>query len=181
MHGLLELYVNWVKTMPIISAMIQFAILGTLGEVISRWINTKNIHYPFGLWLTIWKMIIWAILAIGIKYAFKGYTGFVEYLEAHEYLPPLQAFGKAFAISAFMNLQFGLTLVLGHRVLDNLPEKHKNWQNLDKSLYSLIWFWIPAHTVTFMLPELYRIGLAALWSVVLGVILGVFSHKAKMN
>lgn len=175
MLSLLNMYVAWVKAMPLISAMIQFAFLGTFGEVISRWIKTKSFRYPFSLSLTIWKMVVWAILAIGIKYAFKGYTGFVEYLEAHGYLLPLNAFGKAFAISVFMNLQFGLTLVLAHRALDNLPEKSKNWQNLDKSIYSLIWFWIPAHTVTFMLPELYRIGLAALWSVVLGVILGFFT------
>lgn len=177
MTELLNLYVNWVKAMPIISAMIQFAILGTFGEVISRWIRSKSFRYPFGLKITLWKMVVWAILAIGIKYAFKGFTGFVEYLEAHNLLPALGTFGKAFAISAFMNMQFGLTLVLAHRALDNLPEKHKNWQNLDKSIFSLVWFWIPAHTVTFVLPELYRIGLAALWSVVLGVILGLFSQK----
>jgi len=177
MSELLNLYVNWVRTMPIISAMVQFAILGTFGEVISRWIRSKSFRYPFTFALTLWKMVVWAILAIGIKYAFKGFTGFVEFLEAHAMLPQLSVFAKAFAISAFMNLQFGLTLVLAHRALDNLPEKQKSWKNIHKSIFSLVWFWIPAHTVTFMLPELYRIGLAALWSVVLGVILGFFSAK----
>ncbi len=180
MTPLITAYVNWVKAMPIVSAMIQFAILGTLGEVISRWIRTKSFRYPFSLGLTLWKMLVWAFLAIGIKFAFKGFTGFVEYLEEHAYLGELSALGRAFAISAFMNLQFGLTLVLAHRALDNLPEKQKNWHNLDKSILSLIWFWIPAHTITFMLPELYRIGLAALWSVALGIILGFFVHK-KLN
>ncbi|GAB1365136.1 hypothetical protein MASR1M36_00070 [Candidatus Cloacimonadaceae bacterium] len=177
MTQILTSYVDWVKAMPIISAMIQFAILGTLGEVISRWIRSRSFRYPFNLRLTLWKMFVWALLAIGIKYAFKGFTGFVEYLEDHAYLGELSSLGRAFAISAFMNLQFGLTLVLAHRALDNLPEKQKNWQNLDKSIYSLVWFWIPAHTITFMLPELYRIGLAALWSVALGIILGFFGQK----
>lgn len=80
----------------------------------------------------------------------------------------------AFTISALMNLQFGLTLVILHRVLDNIPLKVKNWKGLDKGMLSLIWFWIPAHTMTFMLPDVYRIGLAAVWSVVLGLILGFF-------
>jgi hypothetical protein len=176
-ENMLELYVQWVKDWPILSAMVQFAILGTFGEVISKWVITKSFKYPFNLAMTAWKMIVWAILAIGIKYAFKGFNGYVDYLEAHAMLPALSKFGRAFAISAFMNLQFGITLVLAHRALDNIPLKVKNWKNLDKGIYSLIWFWIPAHTVTFMLPDLYRIGLAALWSLVLGLILGFFNRK----
>jgi len=177
MNNLLSAYVAWVRAMPIVSAMIQFAILGTFGEIISKWLKTKKFHYPFSFSLTVWKMVVWAILAIGIKYAFKGFVGYVEYLELHDYLPHLSSFGRAFAISIFMNTSFGLTLMLGHRALDHVFEKEINWTNIDKSCYSLVWFWIPAHTVTFMLPELYRIGLAALWSVVLGIILGLFSHK----
>ena len=46
------------------------------------------------------------------------------------------------------------------------------------ALKSIVWFWIPAHTVTFMLPDVYRIGLAAVWSVVLGVILGYAASGA---
>jgi hypothetical protein len=34
---------------------------------------------------------------------------------------------------------------------------------------------VPAHAVTFALPPDWRIGLAALWSVVLGLILGMYS------
>ncbi|GAB1467958.1 hypothetical protein MASR2M64_06500 [Candidatus Cloacimonadota bacterium] len=176
-QNLLANYVVWVHAMPIYSAMVQFAILGTLGEVISKWVINKSFKYPFSFAITLWKMVVWAILAIGIKYAFKGFTGYVEYLETHGMLPSLGKFGKAFAISAFMNLQFGIALVLMHRVLDNIPEKHKNWNNLHKGIFSLIWFWIPAHTVTFMLPDTYRIGLAAVWSLALGLILGFFNRK----
>jgi len=177
MQNLLTGYAHWVHTMPIYSAMVQFAILGTLGEVISKWVINKSFKYPFSFAITLWKMVTWAILAIGIKYAFKGFIGYGRSVGAHGTLPQLSNFGKAFAISAFMNLQFGITLVLMHRVLDNIPEKHKNWKNLHKGIFSLIWFWIPAHTVTFMLPDAYRIGLAALWSLALGLILGFFNRK----
>jgi hypothetical protein len=87
------------------------------------------------------------------------------------------SFGYAFSYQLLMNLQFGLTLVIIHRVLDNLVEKVKNWKNMDKSMYSLLWFWIPAHTVTFMMPDSLRIGLAAVWSVALGLILGFYNRK----
>lgn len=52
-----------------------------------------------------------------------------------------------------------------------------NIAKIGKALYSLLWFWIPAHTLTFMLAETFRIGLAALWSVVLGIILGIYSKR----
>lgn len=171
------MYVAQVTAYPIPMAMLQFAILGTFGEIVSKWVIKRNFKYPFNLVETVWKMIVWAILAIGIKYAFQGFLGFVDRLIEHHYLPELSRFGYAFAVSALMNAQFGVFLVLMHRVLDNIPLKVKNWKNLDKGLYSLLWFWIPAHTMTFMLPPDYRIGLAALWSVFLGLILGFFNRK----
>lgn len=87
-------------------------------------------------------------------------------------------FGHAFMLSAMMNLQYGLFLVIFHRFLDNLIACQRNWQNIDKGMFSLIWFWIPAHTLTFMLAKPYQIGLAAVWSVVLGVILGFYNRGA---
>jgi hypothetical protein len=66
-------------------------------------------------------------------------------------------------------------LVLGHRWLNNRISGTSGWQHIDRSLRSLAWFWVPAHAVTFALPPDWRIGLAALWSVVLGLILGMYS------
>lgn len=177
LQTILTAYLNWVKANPIVSAMIQFALLGTLGEIISKWLIRKSFRYPFSLKQTLWKMLVWALLGFAIKYAFKGYTGMVEYFMEHGLLPQLSKLGKAFAISAFMNLNFGLLLVLVHRLLDNLGEGKMNWKGLDKSFYSLLWFWIPAHTFTFMQPDDLRIGLAALWSVMLGLILGIFNRR----
>ncbi|MCB5260083.1 MAG: hypothetical protein LHW48_06370 [Candidatus Cloacimonetes bacterium] len=172
-------YINWVQNQPIISSMIQFAILGTLGEIVSKWIIQKSFKYPFGLLLTLWKMLIWSILAIGIKYAFKGFSGFLQILIDAGMWPQFESgsLGYALSLSVLMNVQFGLTLVIMHRVLDNIVEKHKNWKNLDKSMLSLLWFWIPAHTVTFLMSDELRIGMAAVWSVALGLILGFYNRK----
>ena len=68
----MQAYIEWVHSWPVLSAMIQFALLGTLGEIVSKWIIQKNFRYPFGIWLTLWKILVWAMLAVGIKYAFKG-------------------------------------------------------------------------------------------------------------
>lgn len=177
----MDWYLDFVKFNPIFSAIIQFAFLGTFGEIASKWIIKKKIHMPFTAPVTLWKAAEWSFLAVCIKYAFVGFTGFVEYLVEHSFLPEMNNFAKAFAISSTMNLQFGLFLVIIHRILDNIIVKEKNWENIDKALLTLIWFWIPAHTVTFLLPKEYQIGFAAIWSVVLGVILGFYNRKNNIS
>jgi len=173
---MLNSYVNAVRAYPILMAMIQFAILGTLGDVVAKWIIKGKVHRPFRLAELAWKALVWMVLAVLIKYAFVGTKGFIDALVAHHYLPALSRVGRAFAVSTAMNLQFGFFMVIMHRVLDNVVMRPKNWAGLDKGLISLCWFWIPAHTVTFSLPPDFQIGLAALWSVALGVILGLFNR-----
>ncbi len=173
-------YINFVTNNPILSAVIQFAILGTFGEIISKWIIKKKTFMPFSLPVLIWKMIVWSILAVCIKYAFTGMRGYLTVLVEHNLLPDTfqtNKFIRAFGLSFLTNAQFGLFLVIFHRILDNLFLNEKNWKGLDKAMLSLLWFWIPAHTVTFSLPRDYQIGLAAVWSVVLGIILGFFNRK----
>nr|MDK2850525.1 hypothetical protein [Candidatus Cloacimonadota bacterium] len=175
----MNIYLTWVQSHPITSAMLQFAILGSLGEIISKWIVQKSFKYPFTFMMTIWKMIVWAVLAVGIKYAFIGFGGYVQSLIESGLWPAFAkgSLGYALSLSILMNLQFGLFLVLIHRILDNIPLKEKNWKNLHKGMYSLLWFWIPAHTVTFMVNDDLKMGLAAVWSVALGLILGFFNRK----
>jgi hypothetical protein len=172
-------YVETVIAFPIITAMIQFALLGTLGDMISKWIIRKKVFLPFTYKTLILKMLEWAFLAVCIKYAFVGFNYFVQGLVEKNLLPELNYFWEAFAISLSMNLQFGPFLVIMHRLLDNLIAKENNWTNIEKGMYSLLWFWLPAHTITFMLPKPFQIGLAALWSVILGLILGYYNSKKK--
>lgn len=173
----MEWYVSLVKAHPIATAMAQFAVLGTFGEIASKWLANKRFFSPFGLRGTLLRMLGWALLAVAIKYAFTGFVSFVGGLVDHAMLPAMGAFGTAFAVSLSMNLQFGPFLVIVHRLIDNTIDGRPNWANLDKALLSLLWFWVPAHTVTFMLPVDFRIGLAAVWSVALGLILGWFNRK----
>jgi peptidoglycan/LPS O-acetylase OafA/YrhL len=58
-------------------------------------------------------------------------------------------------------------------------ERKRNWKKLDSAFLSLLWFWIPVHTVTFMLPKDYQIGLAALWSFMLGLLLSTFTRSNR--
>jgi hypothetical protein len=142
--------------------MIQFAILGTLGDFVSAKIAGSKENLSASV--TVLKALEWAFLSIFIKIAFIGYEGFVSALVINRILPTSFAedsFLNAVTRSASMNLQFGVFLVLFHRLLDNLILHAKNWKNVDKALYSPDWFLASSYTLTYLLPKDFQIGLAA--------------------
>ena len=177
-------YIDWVKNNTLLSAFIQFFIFGTLGEVVGIMVAKRKLSNNALEWLL--KALVWGVLGILVKYAFKGFSGFVDNLVHSDFLPGI--FGpdrgsnvlilRAFALSLFMNAQFGPLLMFLHRTTDNLITKSRGYSGIDKSLKTLAWFWLPAHTVTFSLPTDYQIGAAALLSVALGVIMGFTKRKA---
>ncbi len=92
-----------------------------------------------------------------------------------------------------MNLSFGPVLMLTHKLSDahieacggsllrclgTVPAIGRYFEEID---WKLMWgfvlkktiplFWIPAHTVTFLLPDWLRVAFAALLGIVLGVLL----------
>lgn len=171
-------YVQWVKAYPLLSAAIQFAVLGTLGEVISYSLRKGRIGIPCSVIQLIFKILAWALLGIIIKYGFTGMKGFTRALLDHNMLPQFMntGIGWAFAVSVLTNLFFGPQMMFFHRLEDNLILWKWNLKGLSGAWWTLLWFWIPAHTVTFSLSMEYQIGLAAVWSIVLGIIMG-FSKK----
>jgi len=171
----MDIYIQWVNQNPILSACVQFAILGPLGEIIAASIVAKRPALPCSLLQMLGKAVAWAILGVVIKYGFAGMKGFVKALLDNHMLPAWFSggVGLAFAVSVFTNVLFGPQMMLFHRLEDNLILKTKGYAGIEKAFRTLIWFWIPAHTITFCLPAHYQIGLAALWGLALGVILGL--------
>lgn len=172
---MISAYVAWVSAHPLFSAAIQFAILGTLGEVVAASIRQRRFALPCGGMQIAAKALAWALLGLVIKYGFTGMKGFTEGLLAKGMLPSVLAhgIGKAFAVSVLTNTFFGPQMMLFHRIEDNLILGQKGFEGIQKAWWTLLWFWIPAHTLTFSLPLEYQIGLAAFWGLVLGVILGL--------
>ena len=108
-------------------------------------------------------------------------------------------FLAAFLISSFMNCIFAPFFMTIHQVSDSHIISHngslsgffsplhfgERLVNLD---WNMMWnflfkktiplFWIPAHTITFMLPPLYRVLFAALLGVMLGLFMS-FATKKK--
>ena len=120
------------------------------------------------------KVVAWAVLGLVIKAGFTGMKGFTQGLLEHGVLPVWCAsgLGHAVAVSVLTNVFFGPQMMAFHRWEDNLILRRSGWAGLTTAWRTLIWFWIPAHTVTFSLARDYQIGLAAVWGLVLGIILG---------
>lgn len=107
-------------------------------------------------------------------------------------------FGGAFAISLMQNTAFAPVFMLLHKVSDtHILEQGGRLKALvtpvpfSRILANLNWdvqwnfvfkktiplFWIPAHTVTFMLPPQWQVLFAALLGVILGVLLAIAANK----
>lgn len=177
---MIEAYGQFVKEHLLLASFLQFALLGMVGELCGAWIARKNFSMPFTFIQTLLKMLGWGLLGIIIKYAFVAFSAIPDAWIQAKLLSAcyVTTFVKAFLISAVMNMLFGPQMMYFHRFTDNLIMKTKGYAGIEKSLFTLIWFWIPAHTVTFLLPFEYRIGLASVWSVVLGVIMGYYKRKS---
>lgn len=179
---MLHAYVSWVIAHPFLSAALQFALLGTLGEVVAASLIQRRCALPCNWGKLAAKALGWALLGIIIKYGFVGMKGFTQALLDKGLLPVWlgQGVGKALAVSVLTNLFFGPQMMLFHRLEDNLILRRRGFDGMAPALWTLLWFWVPAHTLTFSLPVDYQLGLAALWSLALGVILGLRSRDHSL-
>ena len=174
-------YLHFLQAHPLLSSAIQVGLLGTFGELLAGRIRLGRwTFFGPGIGRLAAKALVWAFLGITFKYAFTGFFGFIDAL-AHKGFwfagvvhPGLL---RAFSASLFTNMLFGPVMMLFHRAMDNLIEKKgMNWPSLQKAWFTLVWFWVPAHTLTFSVPVDFQVGLAAVWAVALGVILGFFAR-----
>lgn len=172
---MMALYLQWVKANPFLSAAVQFAILGTLGEILSTSLSRRKLGLPGTGFQTLGKVLAWALLGLIIKGGFIGMRGFTDALKEHGILPAIlgQGAGYAFSLSVFTNIFFGPQMMLFHRIEDNFILGDWKFDGIQKAWWTLLWFWIPAHTVTFMMDKDLQIGLAAAWSLALGLIMGL--------
>ena len=194
--GTRSLYDAAYTAAPVVVSFIKFALLATGGEWIAKRIKDHSYSLKgFGLFP---KTIIWGVLGVFIYWAFQIFGRGVP--AAFPFISQASTFWMrllgAFLTSLFMNLIFSPVLMLTHHVTDKyiafnhgkFPlNKIKIQPMLEAIDWSRMWgfvfkltiplFWIPAHTITFMLPAQYRTLFAALLSVALGILLGIASKK----
>ncbi len=188
------IFVDFTSTHPFIGGFIKFGILATMGELLAIRISTGDWKKPSGL---VFRTLIWGFLGIVITLMFQIFGGGVTAALEKGILPGNgSSFAFAFFVSSIMNLTFAPTFMAFHRFtdtyIDMTYEGIKNIKAVDvvgridwKGFVSFViiktipFFWIPAHTATFMLPPEYRVITAAFLSVALGVLLAIGKRGNK--
>jgi hypothetical protein len=175
------------RSYPYPMGMLKIGILGTMGELLGGRIVSGRWRLRGGrLWQ---RALVWAFLGIVFTAVFPLFSYGSDGLIAQGLVPgggsPLAA---AFWKSFFMNVIFAFPMMTFHRYADTLIESGflfsrvpfatvfagMDWKNLFSIVApSCVWFWIPAQTVTFLLPPEFRVMSAAFLAIVLGFILGV--------
>jgi hypothetical protein len=200
-------YMQFNKEHGMIMSFFKFALLATLGEVIALRIKTGKYNEPgFGILprMIVWGFLGLAInLAFNI-FA-QGAPAFLTYMGLKD-APSAMAGGfswlkllDAFTISTTMNLIFAPVMMTFHKITDThiiatkgtlqgllkpIPFapilKNMNWDVMWNFIFkkTIPFFWIPAHTITFLLPAEFRVLFAALLGIALGLILAIGSQKA---
>ena len=182
-----EMFVSLTKAHPLLMGMLKFALLGTMGELLSWKVVTGKWKFA-GLRLQ-QRALAWAFYGLIFALAFPLFSYGVDGMLEQGLLPGrgilvLGAFWKSF----FMQFFFAFLFMSFHRFTDTLIERGQlftrwpvvktyagiDWGNMLNVVgWSLVWFWLPVQTVNFCLPPEYRVIVAALLAIALGLILGI--------
>ncbi len=188
----LKLFIAATKAHPVPMGFIKYFVLASMGELLAIRITRKTWVFK-GIRL-LKKAVVWGFLGILVTYAFPLFNSGVNAIIEAKMLPIFKGgLGRtllaALYKSVFFNILFGFEFMVLHRTTDTLishpgpiPEilKSIDWDNMWKIVgFSLLWFWIPAQTVTFSFPPEFRILIAALLSICLGVILALARSKSR--
>ena len=192
-----NLFESSTNSYPYLMGFIKFAILATMGEFLTLRIVNKKWEKPAGLF---YRMFIWGILGVVIVLVFDLFNSGVARLLTKDMLPGSNSgFSLAFFTSLLMNMIFAPTMMAFHSITDAYIDLNfkvnKQKVNLKNVVEEVSWshfvsfvvlktipfFWIPAHTIVFLLPEEYRIITAAFLSMALGSILAFASKKGRIG
>ncbi len=185
-----------------IMAFLKFGVLATLGEMLGLRIKTGQYSTTgFGVLprAVVWGILgIW--IAIAMKVFSTGAPAVVQYLgvegavEAMKGSFSIQKLLGSFAISLLMNTSFAPVFMTIHKITDTHIVNNGGKLSalitplpFGKLLASLNWnvqwsfvfkktipfFWVPAHTITFLLPPDMQVLFAALLGIALGVLLAI--------
>ncbi|MBU1035908.1 Mpv17/PMP22 family protein [bacterium] len=189
-----KMFVKFTTEYAYMGGFAKFFILATMGELLAIRIVTSDWNIPKGL---PYRAFVWGLLGMAIVLIFNVFVTGIAGALANGFLPGGNSkFAFAFFVSFTMNLSFAPTMMAFHRITDtfiDLKYENKNGRvTLSDVVKRIDWdgfvsfvlvktipiFWIPAHTITFLLPPEYRVLWAAFLSIALGAILA-FAKKKK--
>jgi hypothetical protein len=189
-----EAFITVTDAYPYAGGFVKFAILATMGDMLGARVLNGKWSKPKGV---IYKGIVWGIIGMMVTLVFTVYMGGAAAAQAAGRLPFAESkAAQAFFGSAIMNLTFGPMMMAFHRFTDMyIDAKHdrkggkvtinelitkNDWHSLVEFswLKACPFFWIPAHTIVFLLPGQYRVLVSAFLSIALGLLLSL-AKKGK--
>lgn len=187
------IFVDFTSGHPYIGGFLKFALLATMGEMLVVRLATKEWKKAPGF---IWRVIIWGFLGMVITLIFSIFSGGVlASLDKGLLIGKGNNVAFAFFTSLMMNVTFAPSMMGFHRFTDTYldlkygenitrPTVKQVAQKIDWNgfisfalLKTIPFFWIPAHTITFLLPPEYRVLVAAYLSIALGLLLTLSKRK----
>ena len=178
-----EFFLSFATEYKLIGGFIKFFFLATIGDFIGLRLKLKYWSIPKNILL---KATVWGLIGMVIVMMFIIFPKGVKELQLMNILPfESSVVATAFFTSAIMNIIFAPTMMVFHRISDTYLDGAKSitdainkvdWANFFHKiiLLTIPLFWIPAHTVTFLLPREYQVIMAAVLGIFLGLLLGIF-------
>jgi hypothetical protein len=200
--AILNSYLTINKNHGMITSFIKFGLLATFGEMLGLRIKTGYyVQKGFGIIpkIIVWGFIGLTIKMAFVIFAtgtpqFLCYLGIKDAATTFNSDFTLAKLGVSFAISCAMNIIYAPVMMTFHKITDlHIASNNGKLRSIIKPIafseifskidWNIQWhfvfkktiplFWIPAHTVTFLLPSEFQVLFAAILSIVLGLILAL--------
>ncbi len=183
-----EAFISFTKAYVLLGGFLKFAVLASMGELLAGRVGSGE--WKFASFFLL-RAVIWGLFGVLITMIFTVYATGTTALLAKGLLPGGESqIAFAFFTSFLMNTTFAPTFMYAHRISDMYLDLKANGEkdlsltnvvnNIDTASFwtfvvkkTVFLFWVPAHTFTFMLPGEYRVLVAALLSIALGLILTI--------
>jgi hypothetical protein len=183
-----EAFISFSKTNPYPGGFIKFALLASMGDLLGIRLVKGDYIIPKGM---MFRVIVWGVMGMIITLMFTVFMEGTGAAQKKGLLPFNDVnYVQAFLGSTIMNLTFGPMLMAFHKFMDlfidskyecigkvtlsSLVDK-MDWHSLVEFSWvkACVLFWIPAHTIVFLLPSQYRVLVSAFLSIALGLLLSI--------
>jgi len=195
------IFVEATNHAPYLMGFLKTMVLASMGEMLVKRIKTGYYTKDKGLFL---KSIVWGFLGMAFVFVFPLFDGGIKHVFQNNIFFEntfLNTLTYAFIVSLTMNLIFAPTFMMLHRITDTYIDLGEgSLKNIIKTPFSKVieqinfkffftfillktipFFWIPAHTITFILPPTYRVLMASYLSIALGVLLSIKKSETPLK
>ena len=190
-------FISITEAYPYMGGFFKFAILATMGDMLGERVLRGRWRVPTGVF---WRAFVWGIIGMMVTLVFTVFMGGVAAAQGSGKLPfSGSVLAQAFFGSTIMNLTFGPMMMVFHRFTDlYIDMKYEDGDrriNLKDMIARIDWngvvgfswlkacpfFWIPAHTMVFLLSDQYRVIVSAFLSIALGLLLAIAKKEKTVE